>query len=445
MMRGFLLAWMMVMVACGAQAFPPVEAITTPKGITLWYMGHHEVPVVSSIVTVRGIGAFEESETQSGLTTVMARMLGEGAGGMSAEDFQVFLDERGIELSASSQPQGLTLLLKTLSSRVDEAYPKLADMLLRPAMPPEAFARVKAQLLAGWEAMQQDPGALANIAWWKGAFPTHPCGRHGQVTPQSTGNISLAQVRDFEKNGLYRQRIQVVMVGDISKEKAISLVDAAFGALPPEPKAYAYPAAVPMAKGGDERLAVESPQAAVMFGLPAVPRTHPDFYALNLLTHLFGSGNFSSLMMKRLREENGLVYGASADYVFHPACPVLTGFFSTRPENTAKAIGMFRTLVKEVAAGNFTQAQLDDTRSNLLGNFALGADSTGRLAAILSTMQANNVGPEHLQSYVKHYQAVTVDDLKRVAATWLKADALRIVSAEPASLPKPTDKKKNQP
>ncbi|MBI1275660.1 hypothetical protein GC177_06785 [bacterium] len=439
-MRHYLIAFsclLLVLLPWQAKAFPPVEALKTPKGITLWYMGHHEVPVVSAIVSVQGIGAFAESEAQSGLAATSARMLIEGAGGKSAEDFQMYLDQRGIELAPVAQPLSLDVSLKTISNRVDEAFPKLADLLLRPALPEAALGRVKEQLLAGWQAMQQDPSSVAGIAWWKEAFPTHPCGRHGQLTPESAQHIGLKDVKGFLQKGLYRQRLNVVVVGDISKEKAVQLVDAAFGALPDEPAPYAFPAAVPMAKGGTSHVSMDTPQAAVMFGMPAMPRSSPDFFAMNILTHLFGSGNFSSLMMQRLREEKGLVYGASADYVFHESCPVLTGVFSTRPENTEKAIASFRELLAQTAKGNFTQAQLDDTRSNLLGNFALQADSTGRLAGILANMQANRVPPEHLQTYVRNYQAVTLDDLKRIAKLWLKADATRIISAGPGTAAKP--------
>ena len=218
-----------------------------------------------------------------------------------------------------------------------------------------------------------------------------------------------------------------MIVGDIGKPAAVEAIDAIFGNLPDkaqvvpvgkvEPRSVPAPVVVPM----------DQPLATANFGLPSLPVDHPDFPALQVLNHVIGSGDFDSRLMEELRVKRGLAYSIQTGLTYDSISSLMLGGFATKNENMGTALSVVRDVLASTARDGPTQAKFDNAKRYLTGSFLLDFDTNAKVANSLLSIWLRGNGPDYLQKRNQKIAAVTLADVKRVAAEVLKDDRLIVV------------------
>ncbi|WP_413851123.1 M16 family metallopeptidase, partial [Albidovulum sp.] len=187
--------------------------------------------------------------------------------------------------------------------------------------------------------------------------------------------------------------------------------------------------------GGVSIIDYASPQSVVMFGQAGIRRDDPDFYAAYVLNHILGGGGFAARLMDEVREKRGLTYGISTWLAPMDLAETWQGSFASANGKVAEAVQVVRDVWEKVAAEGVTEAELEAAKTYLTGSYPLRFDGNGPIANILVGMQSEGLPVSYVNDRNGYIEAVTLDDLTRVAKRLMDAGALRfVVVGQPAGL-----------
>jgi zinc protease len=176
---------------------------------------------------------------------------------------------------------------------------------------------------------------------------------------------------------------------------------------------------------------LDVPQAVVNFGAPGVARSDPDFMAAYIINHILGGGSFSSRLYHEVREKRGLAYGISDSLIWLNHTSLLLGSTATRADATGQTIEIIEQEIRRLAAEGPTEEEFAKAKTYLKGSFALGLDTSNRIAAQLVQMQLDNLGIDYIERRSSLIDSVTLADAKRVAKRLLDNGWLVTVVGRP--------------
>ena len=163
-----------------------------------------------------------------------------------------------------------------------------------------------------------------------------------------------------------------------------------------------------------------------MFGQRGLKRDDPDYFAAALLTEIMGGG-FGSRLTEEIREKRGLAYSVSAGLAPMDRSAALVGRVGTANARVAESIALVRQEWQRMADDGPTAEEVSDAKAYLTGSFWLSLDGSGRIASMLVAIQRENLGIDYLDRRAGLIEAVTMEDLKRVAGSLFDPRALTFV------------------
>jgi zinc protease len=279
---------------------------------------------------------------------------------------------------------------------------------------------------------------MASRAFWQTAFPDHPYGRPVSGTAETVARISIDDLKAFTKRVLARRGLKIAIVGDIDPAVLGPLLDRTFGSLPAT--GDLVPVADIAVHGLGRRivLPIDVPQAVVTFGTQGIARRDPDFMPAYVVNYILGGGAFSSRLYQEVREKRGLAYGVSDSLSWFDHAAILVGGTATRSAVTGQAIDIIESEMRHLAAEGPTAEEVEDAKSALDGSYALGLDTSAKIAGQLVQIQIDNLGIDYIDRRSSMINAVTLADTKRVAKRLLESGLLVTVAGKPQGV-KSTD------
>jgi len=407
-----------------------IERVVSPAGIEAWLVSEKAVPIVALNFAFPG-GMAQDPDDKSGLASLMANMLDEGAGELDSRTFHERLENRAIEMTFSTGRDYTYGSLRTLNENRGEAVELLRLALNAPRFDAEPLERVRGQVMAGLMRERTDPNALASRRWWETAYPGHPYGRSSKGTLDSVPRITADDLHEFRKRVFAREGLKIAIVGDIDARAAGEMIDRIFAALPAKGDLHPVPDVI--ATGLGKRLVVDVnvPQAVVAFGAPGLARSDKDFMAGYIANHILGGGTFSSRLYREVREKRGLAYGISENLSWFKHSAVTIGGTQVRADRTGDALAIIEQEVKRMGEEGPTAEELAKAKSYLKGSYVLGLDSSTKIAAQLLQIQIDNLGMDYITRRDALIDAVTLDDVKRVARRLYTSGLLVTVAGRP--------------
>lgn len=412
-----------VLLSAGGAWAVKVERVVSEGGIEAWFVRDTTVPVLSVEFLFRG-GAALDPEGKVGLATLTASLLDEGAGDLDSQAYQGRLQNLSIQLHFEADYDTFGGSLKTLSRNRDEAVRLLRLALLKPRFDEAAIERMRGEIIAGIKRRASRPGYLAQRVWQQVVFPSHPYGRPVTGSEETLKNITREDLRAFVRDRLAKDRLLIGVSGDVTAAELGQLLDDAFGDLPAKAAANTIPQADPKALGYTFVLNRQVPQSVAIFGLPGLRRSDPDFYAAYVMNHILGGGSFSSWLYEEVREKRGLAYSIYSYLQSRRGASFWMGSVATANAGMAKSVDLIRSQVRKMHDEGVTEEQLENAKLYLNGSFPLRFTSTDRVAATLVHLQLDNLGIDYIDRRPGLINAVTKEDIARVAKRFLDPSKL---------------------
>jgi zinc protease len=427
-MRKLIPALLLLLLACPAAAAVKIQEVRTPGGLVAWLVNDPAVPLVAVEFAFRSGGAALDPEGKQGLANFVSGLLDEGAGDLDSQAFQMRLEELAAKLDFSAGRDELSGSLQTLTKNKAEAFRLLGLALSQPRFDAAAVERIRAQVLSRLVRDLEDPDTVANRTWFDRAFAGHPYHKPVWGYPETVKAIAADDLKEFARSRLSRDALVIGVVGDVTAEELGPLLDGAFGALPSKGDlSQTIAEAKPKNLAEIEVIRRQIPQSAITFGLPGLKRDDPDWYAAYVMNYVLGGGGFNSRLMEEVREKRGLTYGVYTYLYPLDHAGVWLGGVATQNARVAESLDVIRATLRRFVDEGATDKELADAKTYINGSFPLSLSGSSRIANLLLAIQRNDLGIDYLDRREALMNAVTREDVRRVARRLLDPDKLLTV------------------
>lgn len=393
------------------------------NGLELLVVEDHKLPQVRARLVIDNKPIYEE---KPGTASLLASMLGTGTENMSKDEFNEEVDFLGANVNFGSQSASASSL-KRYFPRVMEL---MADGALNPVFSEEDFKAEKDKLIEGIKSNQKSASAIASqvsrgLAYGK----DHP---FGQITTiESVESITLDDVKNMYRNYYVPSNAYMVVVGDIKKRKAKKLVKKHFkkwkaelspsGTLPePTNPQFTQVNLVDVPNAVQSEIYVQNTVDLQM--------NDEDYFPVLVANQILG-GSFGSYLNMNLREDKGYTYGARSNIGASQYASRFYATASVRNAVTDSAVVEFLKEIHHIQDSLVKPEKLEDVKSKFAGNFVMNLESKSTIANYALNIETNDLPEDFYKNYLKNINAVTAEDVKRVAKKYIKSDQLRIVIA----------------
>ncbi|MDQ2633278.1 MAG: insulinase family protein [Pseudomonadota bacterium] len=427
---GLAIASTIVLAGWPAHAEVAIQEVTSEKGVTAWLVEDYSVPIVTIRFSFKG-GSTQDPAGKEGLAELMSALFDEGAGEFDSDTFQTKLDDAGAEMRFGAGRDTIFGSMRMLAEKKDEAFALLRLAVEQPRFDAAPIDRIRAQMVAGIVANQRDPKTAAQVKWAEALYGAHPYSRPDEGTEKSLAAITADDLRAFHANVFARDNLSVAIVGAIDAETVERELDRLFGGLPE--KSDLRPVGKVDPKLGQEvRVDYDLPQTSLQLAYPGVSRDAPDFFAAYLMNHILGGGTFTSRLFDEVREKRGLAYGVDSSLVTREYSSGLVIGTATRSDRAAETLAVIRDTVRRMAEEGPSAAELAAAKKYVIGSYALNnLDSSNAIAATLLSLQEQRLGIDYMDRRIALIEAVTLDQVKEVAAKLLTAEPSVLVIGPP--------------
>jgi zinc protease len=406
--------------------FPPYHVQTLPNGLQVMAVLHHEQPVISIRMIVRAGGALDPAG-KNGLADLASSVLTQGAAGKSANELNETVDFMGAVLGAGAGTDLSFVNMIVMKDGFEAGLRILSDVARRPNFANEEIERQRQQILSNLKVSLESPEFIANAVFRRLVYGFHPYGMPQIGTPESLSSITRDDLVAYHQRNFVPNNAILAIVGDITDTEAFEGVKKVFG----DWERGEVPAGSFMPPPDPTRriIVINKPDAVqteVRVGHLGIRRNHTDYMALNLAIRILG-GEGANRLHQVLRTERGLTYGASADFDTLKESGAFEASTNTRSDATGEVLRLMVDEFWRLQRERVGERELADAKAYLTGSFPLTIETPDAIATQVLNVLFYGLPVEQLESFRQRVNAVTVDEVERVARYYLRPDRLSIV------------------
>ncbi len=421
-----LFVFVLIVLAAPLSAATRVQEVVSPGGIRAWLVEEQSIPMIAIELEFLG-GTETDPADRVGVSHFLSGMLDEGAGEFDSVAFRNRADDISVRIGADAGRQSFNVSARMLLENRDESLDLLRLALTAPRFDPEPLERVRGQILSSLRSEETDPQAIAGKRWRQLMFQDRPQARPSEGEAEAVAAITAEDLEAARKRIFTRKGVSVAVVGAVTAEELGPILDQLLGDLPDaEPLRPPLPEFSP--ERGLEVVDFDTPQSVAVLGHEGIARDDPDFMAATVMNQILGGGGLSSRLTEEVREKRGLTYSVYS-YIApgdHEIGVMMAGVSSDNAR-IGEAIDLIRAEWRRMAEEGATEEELEKTKRYLTGSYPLRFDSNGKIASMLAAIMQADLGIDYIDTRNDQIEAVTLEDVARVAKRLLHPDRLRIV------------------
>ncbi|MEP6945409.1 MAG: pitrilysin family protein [Acidobacteriota bacterium] len=407
---------------------PAIDKTTLSNGLNVWVVRQSELPIVSMNLVVNAGGTLESAE-KSGVASMTASMLNQGTKTRSAVEIANSLQAIGTQIGAGASWDNSGVSMQTLTKNLDKSLDYFADIVTNPVFPDKEFQPLKGRILSSFRQRKASATAVAGVVYDKVLYGDQPYSRQltgDEKTVKGIGRDDLVRFYDT----YYRpNNSTLIVVGDVQTSDIKARLEKAFANWKPgtavsagtiEAKMVAKPGIYLVDKPG-------AAQSSVTIGQVGVDRGNPDYYAVQVMNSILGGGGTARLFMN-LREDKGYTYGAYSRFVYRRGAGPFSASGEIQTVSTKEAVQEFLKELNGIrGARPVTQNELEVNKQSFIRRFPSGFETVGGISNQLASLVTFNLPDSYFNDYISKVNAVTIDDVNRVANKYLDPSKMAIV------------------
>lgn len=409
--------------------FPPYHEVTLKNGIRLFIVEDRRLPLITVKFVIKS-GACRDlafGADKSGLASITSDLLVKGTDEMNAVQIAEKIDFHGASVSNGCDYDASSLVLTSLSRYFPELFYIASDLVLKPVFFEEEIVREKQQIKNSLLSCLDEGSFLSERAFKRNVYPDSPYGFNVEGNITTIEGINRENIFAYHTKYYSPENLIVTIVGDISREDAVSLVKSKFDDWKNVSGVEEQKFTGTLNKG-IKVVAVEKKgavQSDILVGHLSVKRNNPDYIPMAVMNTLLG-GFFTSRINKNLREVNGYTYGARSYFNFRK----YLGDFcvETNVENslTYKAVKEIIFELDKLKNENISDAELDSVKKYLTGSFPLQLETPNAIANKIINLELFDIEKDFYDTFMSKVNSVTVNDVRNAAEKYLHPDSLVI-------------------
>lgn len=410
-------------------SLPPIEKAKLSNGLEVWTVRQPELPIVSMNMVFKTGGTFEPA-AKSGVSSLTATLLDDGTKTRSALDIENQLQAIGASLNANTGWDSTGVSLSSLTKNLDAALDIYADVIVNPSFPETELETVRRRTLVGFTQRKSNPNAISGIVYDRVLYgKDHPYGRQLSGDETTIKNLSRADLVGYYESTYRPNNAVLIVVGDVEGKKLLPKLEKAFanwkvGDVPNG----ALPTAQTREKAGIYLVdRPNSAQSVVSIGQIGVARDNPDYFPLQVMNSILG-GQFSARVNMNLREDKGYTYGARTGYVYRRGAGPFSASADVQTAVTKESVAEFLKELRGIRGEiPVTAKELDYNKQSLIRAYPRGFETVGQISGQLSNLVIYGLPDSYFNDFISKVNAVTLEDVNRVANKYLTPDKLAIV------------------
>lgn len=393
------------------------------NGLVLLTATNRRLPLVSLNAFVLA-GTGHNRTSQPGVASLTSRLLDEGTQQYSAEQISQMVENGGGALSTFSQQELSGCCLQLGSDDLETGIDLLCEMVARPAFPASRFSIERQKVLNHLKAAEDDPQVVAGNLFTRLVYAGSPLQYPAIGTQEFVEKICLDDLSDFHTRHYGPQNTILVAVGDIEGDRVANLVEMrlALWKNPELAAASAFSLQRQTEPLLQEKLMEDREQVHICLGHLGVARQNPDFYSLQVMDVILGSGpGFTSRIPRKLRDQAGLAYSTYSD--LSGSASLYPGRFlayiSTSRENQSRALDGLRSEIREFVSEGPTDEEISVAQDYLTGSFVFDFETNAHIARFLLSSELFDLGLDYSDRYPGIIRKITREQVAQVARQYV--------------------------
>lgn len=376
-------------------------------------------------------------EAVPGLASMTARVCEELTDHQTGKSFVELFEDLGASLDAGSTG----FAVQGLGESLEDILKLLQRMIWEPKWSAATLKRVAQRTRTEIRADLDDPSFQAELVWRRLVFVGQPGQEDPRGTLESLKIINLTSVRSHHRR-YYRLGNAVLGVAGGHRRDRLSrmtqrLLLPKVGLVPGSPEATQdWAGLVQRPLPPPQQLNMRSPgtQTHLVLGHRTLPRTDPDWVAMQALEVILGSGpGLTDLLTRRLRDELGLVYSvslATAEGAWRAPGALRVGF-SCDPADAPKAEAEAIQILQQAARGQLLDEDCNEARDYLARSWPVAYEAADdRMACWLDT-ELEDWDLTLPPAWVRACTSLTPERIREAARRWIRPELLQIVRYGP--------------
>ncbi|MGH7965146.1 MAG: M16 family metallopeptidase, partial [Candidatus Binatia bacterium] len=403
-----------------------VSLTTLDNGVRLLVKKHHAIPVMSLQAVMLG-GLLFENESNSGINNLLAGLLTRGSEQFSRLALAEAVESLAGSLHGFSGRNSLGLsgaFLTTPDS--DEALDLFLETLLHPVFPADEVEKRRREILLALKNREDDLAQIAFDLFYATLFTVHPYRFSILGNEESVHTLQREQMVAYYRTLLNPAQLVISVVGDVDTARVVERLRAALEQLPPTLTVPPLPPTEPRpASIRQQHRTVDKQQAHIVLGYQGVSLAQPERYSLKVLEAILSRQG--GRLFYELREQRALAYSVSAFNVEGVTPGVCGVYLGTDPSKVEEATAAARSELARAHEEPVSPAELEQAKKYLTGAYEISLQSNSAQAEQMAFNELYGLGYDNGRRYLAAINAVTAEDLRRVAQAYFDDNAHTLV------------------
>jgi predicted Zn-dependent peptidase len=371
------------------------------------------------------VGSRDESAPEAGMSHFMEHMMFKGTPTRSAREISEEFDRIGADLNAFTSKEYTAYYSRFVDEHLDRAFEILADMVVNANLDQDSCVSEREVVIEEIARMEDTPDDQIHELFSMALWPEHPIGLPILGSRKTVGGFDHEQSVAFRSRHYLTGNAVVAAAGNVDHDKLVELAETKLGGLAAGPRSL-RPVAHAVSAGRLSVLPKETEQAHICYGVATMNAHHPDRFALSLLDGVLGGG-MASRLFQEIREKRGLAYAVYSFSALYQDTGEFAVYAGTRPGNAEEVVKLIREELDRVAENGVTPDELDRVRQAAMGHLVLGMESTRNRMTRLGKNEVTGGEILSADEVMERYEAVSIEDVKRVSAEVLSAEKVLAV------------------
>jgi zinc protease len=454
------LSFLLSSVSVYCKSFIHIYSWETTYGAKVLFANLPELPIIN--INVLFNAGSSQDGVAYGLANFTNAMLSEGTKSLSADQIAEAFAKQGAQFSSLVNRDYTILSLRSLSKPklFTAALQTFNTIISEPLFSNSTFKRIREQLLLAIAQQNQQPGTIAENTFYANLYNKNPYGHTIYGNENTLNKITTHSLRKFHETFYTAKNATIIIVGDISIEKAKAVANDITKRLPGNVLKQPIKMVVTTSKLGikeietnnheifvydglnincDSKLPTQhriklkkiyfpSEQTHIYIGQNGIAKTDPDYFPLLIANYIFGQAPLTSQLFQEIRNKYGLVYNISSNFIALKAQGPFVIYLQTSNGQTEKAINYTLKTLENFLCNCINDANLKLAKESLIGQLPLQIAGNADIAKALSTIGFYNLPLTYFDTYIENINAVTLEQMKAAFKRHINIDNLLIIT-----------------